>query len=129
MIFVDTNYFLRFLLKDNTFQAQKVTELFEQAAKGKKELVTSVIVFFEVYWVLSSFYETKKNEILRVLQGLLEMSFISFDQSDILQEAVEIFEHSVLDLEDAYNIAFASSQKTKEFGTFDKKLLTVWEKK
>ena len=128
MIFVDTNYFLRFLLKDNTVQAQKVKELFEQAAKGKKELTTSVIVFFEIYWVLSSFYETKKYQILRVLQGLLEMSFVTFDQHHILQEAVNLFQKTSLDLEDAYNIAYASFYEAKEFGTFDKKLLTVWGK-
>lgn len=128
MIFVDTNYFLRFLIKDNTHQAQKVKELFEQAAQDKKKLVTSAIVFFEIYWVLSSFYGTKKQEIIRVLQGLLEMPFISFDQKPTLEQAVKIFQKTSLDLEDAYNISFALVSGVKEFGTFDKKLLKVWGK-
>lgn len=56
MMFVDTNYFLRFLLEDNKAQAQKVKQLFETASRGEgEELTTSLVVFFEIYWVLTSF--------------------------------------------------------------------------
>lgn len=37
MIFVDTNYFLRFLLKDNQAQYLQAKELFLSAAQGKQE--------------------------------------------------------------------------------------------
>ena len=57
MIFIDTNYFLRFLLKDNEKQFIEVKKLFEKAILGEIDLYTSLIVIFEIYWVLSSFYK------------------------------------------------------------------------
>lgn len=46
MIFVDTNYFLRFILKDNQVQYLKARQLFLDAAKGEIELISSTTVFF-----------------------------------------------------------------------------------
>ena len=48
MIFVDTNYFLRFLLADNEPQYSKVKRLFLQAARGIVKLATSVVVFLRL---------------------------------------------------------------------------------
>ena len=51
-MFVDTNYFLRYLLKDIPEQHEEAKRLFVAAADGKVELMTTSLVFFEVYWVL-----------------------------------------------------------------------------
>ena len=51
MIFVDTNYFVRFLLRDVELQFGKARKLFEDAADGRKVLFTSTIVIFEIYWL------------------------------------------------------------------------------
>ncbi|MFA5770598.1 MAG: PIN domain-containing protein, partial [Patescibacteria group bacterium] len=58
--FIDTNYFLRLLLRDDEKQFEEVYSVFQQAVNQKVKIYTSVIVFFEIYWVLSSFY--KKNK-------------------------------------------------------------------
>ena len=55
MVFVDTNYFLRFLLNDVSDQHASARQLFEDGARGVRQLCTSLVVMFEVYWVLSSF--------------------------------------------------------------------------
>ena len=54
-MFIDTNYFLRFLLNDVEHQHTEVKNLFLDASEGKADLITSTIVFFEVYWVLFAF--------------------------------------------------------------------------
>src|SRR3990172_8569866 len=84
MIFVDTNYFLRFLLADNKEQFHEVKPLFGQAAEGRVKLFTSIVVYFEIYWVLSSFYKQDKSETAKTLQQLLEMDFISLEEHEIL---------------------------------------------
>ena len=122
MIFVDTNYFLRFLLADNKEQFQEVKTLFSQAAEGRAKLFTSIVVYFEIYWVLSSFYKQDKSETAKTLQQLLEMDFISLEEHEILENALGIFTGSNLSLEDCYNLAFAKSRKAKAFKTFDRKL-------
>jgi predicted nucleic acid-binding protein len=122
MIFVDTNYFLRFLLKDIENQYLEVKKLMVNAAQGEKELFTSTIVFFELYWVLSSYYGKNRPELSSTLRDFLGLEFIRLEERSILREAISIFERSPLSLEDAYNIVFAKKREAKEFKTFDKKL-------
>ncbi len=122
MTFVDTNYFLRFLLKDNTVQHEVARKLFKDGATGSKELITSIIVFFEIYWVLSSFYGKKKEELLAVLHNIMSMSFVKINERELLEEALVLFSKENLSLEDCYNLVYAKGQKSEEFLTFDQRL-------
>lgn len=122
MIFVDTNYFLRFLLKDVDTQHQAAKELFVKGALGEKYLFTSAIVIFEIYWVLFSFYRKRKRDIAKILKDILKMRFIAIDERGILEEAVDIFTNSNLDLEDSFNLICAKKMGCSEFKTFDSKL-------
>ena len=119
MIFVDTNYFLRFLLDDNPDQGEIVKRLFRQAAKGEKKLFSSTIVFFEIYWVLSSYYGKRKEELAKTLFDILSMVFIEFDDREILVSSLERFAKENLDLEDCYNLSFAKARAVSDFATFD----------
>ena len=123
MIFVDTNYFLAWLLEERDEQHRQAKDLFKAAAAGKKKLVSSVIVFFEVYWVLKSFYSKNKQEVMPVLNNLLKLSFIKWESRDLLVEAMVTFDKTSLDLEDSYNLAFIRKKKIKAVKTFDKQLL------
>ena len=90
MEFVDTNYFLRFILRDNENQYQIARELFESAILGKTKLFTSTVVFFEICWVLSTFYQKKKKEYLDILSDILKMNFIELDERELLIEVLAI---------------------------------------
>jgi predicted nucleic-acid-binding protein len=126
MIFVDTNYFLRYLLEDNLHQQKKAKELFMDGAKGKKKLFTSDIVIFEIYWVLSSFYGKNKNQIAEILKGILSFGFLKVEGKDILQDALLIYREKNLDFEDSYNLVYAKDKEASEFRTFDKKLAKLF---
>ncbi|TSC96508.1 MAG: PilT protein [Candidatus Berkelbacteria bacterium Licking1014_2] len=102
MTFVDTNYFLRFLLADIDRQHQEAKKLFLDGAAGRIKLASSTIVFFEIYWVLSSYYHKKKEEIVPALQDILRLAF-----------------RNNLNLEDCYNLCFAKNWQVKDFRTFD----------
>lgn len=128
MIFVDTNYFLRYLLADDKEQYQRANQLFLDGSRGKLELVSSTIVFFEVYWVLKSYYSAPKDKIIKTLNDILQMQFISLSERAILGETVKLFDKTTLSLEDCYNLSFAKTHKIKEFKTFDEKLLKQWNK-
>lgn len=119
MIFVDTNYFLRFLLDDNLEQGEIAKKLFRQAARGEKKLISSTIVFFEIYWVLNSYYGRQKEELAKTLSDILAMVFIEFDDREILSDALKRFTKDNLDLEDCYNLHFAKNKKVSDFATFD----------
>ena len=55
-IFVDTNVFLRFFVRDVESFYQKAKELFEKAENGEEKLETSDLVIAEIVWVLESYY-------------------------------------------------------------------------
>lgn len=121
-IFIDTNFFLRFFLKDIKNQYLEAKEIFQQGARGEKDLRISIIVIFEVFWVLSSSYQYDKNQLRRIIESILKMSFIRLDEKFILQEALGLYEIINLSLGDCYNLAFSKMMEIKKFKTFDKKL-------
>lgn len=126
MEFVDTNYFLRYLLGDNEKQYQIAHDLFKAAISGKTLLFTSTVVFFEIYWVLSTFYKKNKGELWGVLSDVLKMNYIEMDERELLFEALEINKNYNLSLEDCYNLVYARKKGSLSFATFDKKLLKFY---
>jgi predicted nucleic-acid-binding protein len=128
-MFIDTNYFLRYFLHDIQEQNLLVEDFFIKAFDEKIILVTSTIVFFEVYWVLSDkFYKKSKEEAVLFLKKMLELRFIELKERDILVHALTLFERTNLDLEDCYNLFYAKTHRVNEFKTFDKKLAKEFSK-
>ena len=128
MIFVDTNYFIRFFLKDIPAQYEKARGLFDEGAKGNQKLFTSTIVIFEIYWLFSSFYEKTKSEVIDILRKTLSINFIEIREREIITKAIEIYENSSLDFEDCYNIVYSEDYEAKEFNTFNRKLTNFLKK-
>ncbi|MFH1896408.1 MAG: PIN domain-containing protein [bacterium] len=124
-IYLDTNYFLRFLLKDNPKQFKIVSDLLNQAKDGKVVVITSVVTILEIHWVLSSTYEYKKEKILDLLTKLLKLNFIQFIDKDIIENALKTYQEEKLELEDCLHLAYAKSASALEFETFDKKLISA----
>lgn len=125
MTFVDTNYFLRFLLNDVSAQHDEAVALFKLGAEDKSDLCTSVIVFFELFWVFSSFYQKPKLEVVAILKSVLSLRFIHIDQREILEKTLLLYEVHNIEFEDCYNLVFAMENEVENFKTFDKKLLKV----
>ena len=128
MTFVDTNYFLRYLLADVVAQHLEAKTLFQKGAAGKLSLSTSLLVLFEIYWVLTSFYEKSKPEVIPILESVLSLSFIQLENRSSFEEALQIFKKTSLELEDCYNLVIAKQQKAKMFASFDKGVLKYWDK-
>lgn len=127
MIFVDTNYFLRFLLRDNEKQYMIAKQLFLDVVYSKQILISSTLVFFEISWVLRSVYKKDKHSLIDTLVKLLNLR-IDFEGKEVLHEALELFRTCNLELIDCYNIIFAKHNNIKIFHTFDKKLSREFKK-
>lgn len=121
MTFVDTNYFVRFLLKDNLQQYVIAKKLFTEAAQKKIKLTTSTVVFFEIVWVLRSSYGKDKQALIDSLVKVLKLDLHLAERS-LLIESLNVFQKTTLSLEDCYNLIFAKNSYDTSFKTFDKKL-------
>ncbi len=123
MIFVDTNYFLRFFLADVTEQQTKAKQLFIDASEGKVKLFTSVIVIFEVYWVILGQFKKEKKKVGDIVEKLFKLQFLEIENLDLLKKALAITKSSNIGLVDSYNLVYAKSKNASDFKTFDKALL------
>ena len=128
MIFIDTNYFLRLLLQDDDNQHKKAEKLFLEAAEGKVLVFTSIIVIFEIYWVLKSHYKKTNRQIYEFLTKILKMRFISLPEANLLQETVQIFLQTNFGLEDCYHLIYSKEFEAQNLATFDEKLLKEFNK-
>ena len=77
----DTNFILRYLLADNKENYKRTQIIFEQARIGKCQIEIEQSIFTEVIFVLSSFYEVPRIEIVRILKSLLSYKGIKVDSN------------------------------------------------
>lgn len=124
--YVDTNVFLRFLLKDNIDQYKEIESLLRKAKDKKVRLRVPVIVIFEISFVLKSYYHLSKDEIIGMLESLVALSYVKIDEREVFSRAIQLYKSSVISFVDCFLIAKAQIEG-KELFTFDKdlkKLLT-----
>ncbi|WP_244559306.1 PIN domain-containing protein [Bathymodiolus platifrons methanotrophic gill symbiont] len=76
MIGIDTNILVRFLVADDTKQANKTYRLFKKVEDEKTELFVSSLVILELIWVLESPYEFERSDILDSISQLKINAYI-----------------------------------------------------
>lgn len=123
----DTNFILRYLLADNKEYYKKTKIIFEQARIGKCQIEITQSVFAEVIFVLSSFYEVPRIEIVRILKSLLSYKGIKVD-SDIYSYALDIYLENNIHIVDSI-LAVKTLLSDGKLLAFDKKLQNVISKK
>lgn len=118
-IFVDTNVFLRFFVRDVEPFYKRAEELFKKAETGDLKLETSDMVIAEIVWVLESYYGFTRAEIKEVIDTVLETKNIRVANNTIIKEAVVLYESGKMDFIDAYNIVYIKGRNCKRVATFD----------
>ena len=70
-VFIDTNVWLRFLLKDEKNQLKPSRDLIKLAEEGKIRPYTSAIVLLEINYVLSKIYRISLARVQTVIGAIL----------------------------------------------------------
>lgn len=115
MIFLDTNYLVRFFVGDVKDQARKAKALIERSPK----IYITSIVLAETVYILEKHYEaTKKDVCTNLLSFLRQTNIVS---ESFLPLALEIYEKESISF---YDCLLASEVVVKKgkLKTFDKKL-------
>lgn len=118
---VDTNIFLRFLLKDIPKQYNESEKLFKEAKGEKVELVVPQIVVFEVEFALSKYYHFLRGEIVDKVRSLINTQYLQIQDKEIFLGAVELYRRSTVSFTDCFLIAKAKLLGAEIF-SFDKDL-------
>ncbi len=69
--FIDTNVFLRVLIKEDPESFNAGLKLLGKVKKGSLKAVTSSLVLAEIGWTLSSFYKFEKEDVVRSIRSII----------------------------------------------------------
>ncbi|OGY26274.1 MAG: hypothetical protein A2Z24_02030 [Candidatus Woykebacteria bacterium RBG_16_44_10] len=70
---VDTNIFLRILVKDEEKSFYECVEFVKWIKAGQIRATTSTLVLAEIHWTLSSFYQFPKEKVAQALGSIINL--------------------------------------------------------
>jgi predicted nucleic-acid-binding protein len=118
---LDTNVLVRFLVKDDETQAEKVYTLFKQAETDKIYFYVPLLVVLETIWVLDSVYEIPRKEILDSINEILLMPILKFEAQTTIQRFIFLAGENKIDLSDVLIACAAKISGCERILTFDKR--------
>lgn len=113
---LDTNLVIRFLLKDIPNQAEAVRKIL---ASDEEELVLTDVALAEIVWVLTSYYQLPKTDVVDKLLDLLTLDTIHANKQ-VLYKALFLYKSLNIDFIDAYLAAFAEDGGIESIYSYDK---------
>lgn len=119
-VFFDTNFLLRFYLDDEPSLATKAKKMIEAAMEGTLLLITDLIVVCEMVWVMDSFYQMKKEDIVEKITNLYETPGIIVLNGEILPNALIAYIERNIDFTDAIIGVSAIHHNVNYLSSFDK---------
>ena len=120
---LDTNVLVRVLMNDDEAQAQQVYRLFKTAEAQQEPLLVPLLVVLELFWVLESAYRLSRGEILEVMDDLLLMPILVFENRVALHHFLAEARNINADLSDLLIAHSAQAAGAEEVLTFDRKAL------
>jgi predicted nucleic-acid-binding protein len=114
---LDSNIFLRPIVKDNLERVKECEILFEKIKKGELKVFTFNLILAEIVWVCASFYQIKKEEILKILKSILKFKNLKIIDDFNSYLAIELYEK--------YNIKFIDALIASNPAIFQKKAIVV----
>lgn len=117
---LDTNVLVRYLVRDNEDQYQKILEWFKDGESGKIKIIVPTIVVAEACFVLESFYKKHRTEISDAMVVFLSQKWLAVPDRDALLTLWTNFKTG-LHFVDSFLLSWAEKEKYRLM-TFDKKL-------
>jgi predicted nucleic acid-binding protein len=115
---LDTNIVIRHLVQDNEKHAKAAGKLFDACDHGELTLVLLPAVLAECVFVLESFYEHPRANIVPVLRALISSPGIEIAEFDAHMDALKRFELTKFHFVDCVLAAHAAGMNLS-IATFD----------
>ncbi len=109
-LFLDTNIFLRFFLRDNESHYQNVYRLFAKIEEGIFKPYTSSIVFLKLNYVVRNIYKLPIDEVLDYIDAIKKMRGMTVIEKTDADNAISLYKKYKIKLGDC----FIATQLPKE---------------
>lgn len=114
MVYLDTNALVRFFTNDDPIKVAKVKLLLD----NEKVIYVPDVVFPEIEYVLSNFYDTTRETITNAFQFIASLTNVKLPK--YMKIAVALYEKTKLDMADCI---IASESLKGKLASFDQRLL------
>lgn len=111
VVLIDTNIFLRILVKENDRMFAECTEVMHLVARGDIVAYTSTLVLAEIHYVLSSLYKRSRQSITDALQAVLAFPKLSVVDDNKMVSAMGYYQATRVKFTDC---VIASSEKVQK---------------
>lgn len=105
MSIIDTNVIIRFLTGSSNEKFRGVYRFFKDLEDGKINVELKLIVLFQTIFVLKSFYQVPKFEIVRAVGRLLKLKGLKIREKKTITQMIHIWDTNNIEIVDAYLIA------------------------
>jgi len=119
---IDTNVFLRFLTTDKEKMLKSLLTFFSKLENGETKVFCLDLVFFQVIFVLKSFYKVEKEEIINKMLNLLSFEGLYMKDKRVIERTLEMWRNHPGDIIDCYIAANMEKSGEKEIVSYDKKI-------
>ncbi len=98
---IDTNIFLRFLVRDDEKSAEDCRRFLQLVRLGKIKAFTTTINIIEMGWTLNSYYKLNKAQVLKALRGVINLRGLEIRDGYDLRSALSLWEQENIKFVDA----------------------------
>ena len=100
-LFLDTNVWLRYFLRDQEEHFKSCLTLFEYIEQGKIQPYTSSIVFLEIQYVLEKVYEVEKKIVQKHIEQAFGMRKLTIIDKTVFKDAWKLHIQKKVKLSDS----------------------------
>lgn len=93
--FLDTNIFLRTLIKEDERAFSECLNLLEAVKEGKVKAATAHIILAEIAWTLSSYYDFPKAKVTQALEGIINLGGLQIIDGYQARVSLELYKRSL----------------------------------
>ncbi len=90
--FIDSNIFLRPIVKDDFRKVKECEELLEKLKSGEIKAFTSNLILAEIVWTGGRFYKIEKGDLITAIKGILGFKNLKVVEDSNPNLAIEIYE-------------------------------------
>lgn len=119
MIGLDTNVLVRYLAQDDRVQSRLASELIEGSLSVDKPGFVAVVTLAEVVWVMESCYGASRAEVGDIIERMLRVRQLRFQDSDVAWQALRAFRAGKADFADCLIERLGHAEGCERTVTFD----------
>ena len=97
---LDTNILARYLRDDDPVQSKRAAQFIQRAVRQGEQLYLNHIVLCELVWALTSVYEHRKGEIIRMLESRLLTGHSDLEDKASVESALGDYKNCNADFPD-----------------------------